>query len=201
MGAVFDRAGHDGLGHLVQLAGAVPLSAFDGRLAGHGVEQGVPGGVRIGGAAGEQLSRQLPQHVGDLPGGHVAGGGPDDQRPAAEVLRLKAEPLQQGQLGQQRRPLLRRRGEHHRLQQGLHHGLVALGLQAVEVEPLVGGVLVDEEHLVPLLHDDVGVEHLPRHAPGLGLRNGFRGGHAPLFRGRALGRGGPCRGIGCILLL
>ena len=139
------------------------------------MEQGVPGGVRVGGAGGEQLSRQLPQHVGDLPGGHAAGGGPDDQRPAAEVLRLKAEALQQGQLGQQGGPLLRRGGEHHRLQQGLHHGPPALGLHAVEVEPLVGGVLVDEEHLVPLLHHDVGVQHLPRQAPGLILRFGGGG--------------------------
>ena len=87
-----------------QLGGAVPLAALDGRLAGHGVEQGAPGRAGVGGAAGEQAAGQLGEHVGDLPGGHVAGGGPDDQRPAAEVLRLKAEAPQQRELGQQGGP-------------------------------------------------------------------------------------------------
>ena len=187
MGTIFDRAGHDRLGHLEQLGGAVLLAALDGRLAGHGVEQGVPGRAWIGRAAGEQAAGQLGEHVGDLPGGHVAGGGPDDQRPAAEVLRLKAEAPQQRELGQQGGPLLRRRGEHHRLQQGLYHRLVALGLHPVEVQPLVGGVLVDEEHLVSLLHYNVGVEHLPRHAPGLLLRRGRRGRPCRLG-GRGFGR-------------
>ena len=151
------------------------------------MEQGVPGRAGIGGTAGEQAAGQLGEHVGDLPGGHVAGGGPDDQRPAAEVLRLKAEAPQQRELGQQGGPLLRRRGEHHRLQQGLYHRLVALGLHPVEVQPLVGGVLVDEEHLVSLLHYNVGVEHLPRHAPGLLLRRGRRGRPCRLG-GRGFGR-------------
>ena len=41
----------------------------------------------------------------------------------------------------------------------------------------MGGVLVDEEHLVPLLHNDVGVQDLTCHAPGnlLGFGLGYLG--------------------------
>ena len=39
-------------------------------------------------------------------------------------------------------------------------------LHPVEVHPLMGGVLVDKQDLVPLLHDDVGVQHFPGQPPG-----------------------------------
>ena len=38
----------------------------------------------------------------------------------------------------------------------------------------MGGVLVDEEHLVSLLHDDVGVEHLPAMCQGSSSEGALR---------------------------
>ena len=131
------------------------------------MEQLVPGRRRVGGAGGQQLPGDLGEGGLNVPRIHVKGGPADDESPAAEVLRGKAELLQQGEPGGQRGVLLRGQAAHRRGQERLGHGIVALRLHAVEVHPLVGGVLVDEQHFVPLLHDDVGVQHLACQPPGL----------------------------------
>ena len=84
----------------------------------------------------------------------------------------------------------------HRGQQGLGHRVVALRLHPVEIHPLVGGVLVDEVHRLPLLHDDIGVQHLSGQPPGLLLGEeggGIRGGGA--LRGIRAAAGRPYGGI------
>ena len=122
------------------------------------------------------------QIVGDLP--HHKG-------PAAKLFAGKAKLRQQVQVVQQRNPLLRGRGKDHGGQQGLCHGLVARGLHAVEVHPLVGGVFVDEVDRVPLLHDEVGLQDFSGQPPrrflgGRFLRRGRRDRHR--FRCLGLGR-------------
>ena len=65
----------------------------------------------------------------------------------------------------QRRRVLRRQPQDLRRQQLLHHHRLLMGPQPVEVDPLVGGVLVDEPHIRPVLGHDVGPQHLPGKAP------------------------------------
>ena len=175
MGAIFHAAAHHGLGHPLQFLGTGFPAPLDGRLAGHGVEQLVPGGGGVGGAGGQQFQGDLLQGGGDILHRHMVRGLAHRQS-APQLVHVEAELLQQGQVGQQRLLLLRRQTAGHRSQQGLGHGVVALRLHPVEVHPLVGGVLVDEEHRLPLLHDDVGVQHLPGHPPGLLLGEGGGGG-------------------------
>ena len=166
------------------------------------MEQFVPGGAGVGGAGGEQLLGDLGEGGLDVPRVHVEGGLADHQGPAAEVLHPEAELLQQGEAGEQGGVLLRVQAAHHGGEEGLGHGVVPRRLHPVKVHPLMGGVLVDEQDLVPLLHDDVGVQHLPGQPPGEDLRfrlrlrlcfrlrrGGGRGHRLPLrygFRGNCL---------------
>ena len=98
-----------------------------------------------------------PYVVGDLP--HQHGAVP-------EVLAQKAVARQHVQLLQHRAVLLggqRHGGGGHQL---LGHGRHGVRLQRIEADALVGGVLVDEPHvLLPVLADNIGFQHLPGDAP------------------------------------
>ena len=144
VGTVFYLTAHHRTGHLLQLLRAVLLAPLDGRLAGHGVHYPIPGGIRIGPAGGKELPGQFGEGGLHIPRIHIVGALAHDDRSAAEVLGLKTKARQQGKVLKQDGPLLRRRGEHHRRQEHLAHGRIALRLQAVEVHPLVGGMLIDE---------------------------------------------------------
>ena len=187
MRAIFYAAAHHRLGHPLQLPGAGLPAPLDGRLAGHGVEQLVPGGGGVGPAGGQQFLGDLGEGGLNVLHLHIEGGLADHQF-STQLVHIEAELLQQGQAGQQSLLLLRRQAAGHGGQQGLGHGVIALRLHPVEIHPLVGGVLVDEEHRLPLLHDDVSVQHLPGHPPGLLLGDRDGGGDL-LRRGRLRGGG------------
>ena len=88
---------------------------------------------------------------------------------------------------QQQRPVLLSQLHGGGGQQGLAHGGLQGGFQAVEVHPLVGGVLVHQPDLPRLaLADDVGPQQLPGNPPG-GLAGGLQG---LLPRQLRLGNGG-----------
>ena len=155
------------------------------------MQQLVPGGGGVGVPGGQQLLGQLRQSGLDVPGVHVEGGLAHCQG-VPQLVHVKAELPQQFLVGQQHLLLLGGQAAQDGGEEGLGHGVIALGLHAVKVHPLVGGVLVDEEHPVPLLHHDVGVQHLAHHAPGevfggLGLLG---------FGRRAAGDSGPYRSFG-----
>ena len=150
------------------------------------MQQGVSGAGRVRPSGGQQGLGQLPQRALHVRRVHIVRGLPHQQRPGAELLHAEAELVQQRLVLQQHGALLRREPQHRRGQQGLDHGGVALRLHAVEVQPFMGGVLVQEENFLPLLHHDVGVEHLPGHFPGrfFRFRVWFRGGRRRGLKGR-----------------
>ena len=129
------------------------------------MQQLVPCAVGIG-AAQRQLLGQLLQRDGGVRRQNVRRNLPDQHRAAAEVLADEAELLQQRQVVQHGGIALRLQLHRFRRQQRLGHQGLAVGLQHVEPQPLVGGVLVDEPHgFVLVLADDVGFQHLAHHAP------------------------------------
>ena len=52
----------------------------------------------------------------------------------------------------------------------LPHDRFRVGLQPVEIDPLMCGVLINEPHILPILGDDIGMEHLPGKPPRGGSR-------------------------------
>ena len=92
-----------------------------------------------------------------------AGTARIDVFPLAEGLDLEAQLLQQRSVLLQQLPVPRVGPQGHRGQQGLGHDLPVLRLQPVEVHALVGGVLVDEQQLIPQLHQDIGLQGLPQY--------------------------------------
>ena len=150
----------------------------------------VPRRLGVGPGPLQQLPRQLAQGGFHLAGLQIVGDLPHHKGPAAKLLAGKAKLRQQVQVVQQRHPLLRGWGKDHGGQQGLCHGLVACGLHAVEVHPLVGGVFVDEVDRVPLLHDEVGLQDFSGQPP-----RRFLGGHR-LRRGRRDRHRFRCLGLG-----
>ena len=74
--------------------------------------------------------------------------------------------MQQRQIFQHGGIALRLQLHRYRRQQGLGHQGLGVGLQGVEPQPLVGGMLVDEPHgVLVILADDIGFQHLAHHAP------------------------------------
>ena len=146
------------------------------------MEQLIPGGGGVRPARSQQLLGDLLQSGGDILHRHVKGGLTDRQV-LPQLVHLKAELLQQRPVGQQDLPLLGGQAADGGGQQALGHGVIARRLHPVKVHPLMGGVLVDQIHRVPPLHDDIGVEHLPSQAPALllGDKGGVPGGGVPLL--------------------
>ena len=162
MGAVFQVrvAQHRG-GQLTQLGGVGDVARLDGGLAGDAVQGLVPealGAVQaavldMSGDFGEGGRRVgLPDVRGDLPQQQVA---------LAQVVEIVAQAQQQLPVLQQHRGLLPVKAAGLGLQQGLSQNPGALGQQPLKVDALVGGVLVDEDQLLVLLHQNVGAEELP----------------------------------------
>ena len=199
MGAMGDPALHHGLGHHHQLLGLVLLPTLHSRLAGHGVQKAVPLGGGIHRRAGAVALGQLLQGGGDVLIGQKVRGGAHHQVAAAEVLQLEAQLRKLSGALQKLGAVLRDGPPDQRLQKLLAHGADILGLQRVEAHALVGGVLVDEEDLVPLLYDDIGAQDLAHHPPGGLLRlrrqrrlrlRGLLYGRRRRARGRGDGQGG-----------
>ena len=130
----------------------------------------------IQGPAAAQRSGKLLQCGGGLPGVQICRNLPDQNRAAAEILAGKAQLLQQRQIVQHRRRVLPAQLRNGGLQQHLPHGRRPGCLQPVKVDPLMGGVLVNEPHapLLALAHD-VGAQHLSGDPPGRLLPEGLHG--------------------------
>ena len=144
-------------------------------------------GGGIGLAGGEQFLGNLLQGCGNVLHRHIKGGLAHGQV-LTQLVHLKAKLLQQCLMIQQDLSGTGVQTAQDGGQEALGHGIIARGLHPVEVHPLMGGVLVDEKHRVPLLHEDVGVEHLTGQTPGGGAV------HQGRLRGR-IHRSG--RGLGC----
>ena len=184
--------------HFVHQYPQLPLVAdhtgFDGGFAGHGVEQGVPGAFGIGAAGAQQFRGDLLQGGGDPGGVQLRRTGAAEDGVVAKVLGLEAEAVQQGQMLQQGGVFVRRQGDGFAPEQGLAHDGGGVGLQAVKVDALMGGVLVDQVDIaVAVLSDDIGAQHLARDAPG---RFCFR--LQPLLAGHFAAFGGPFREKGLL---
>ena len=165
MGTVFDFPALHLVHQHPQLRRVAGPAALDGGLAGHGVEQALPPLRR--GAAGAELLRELLQGGHRVLGVDVRRDLPHQDSTVAEILAGEAELLQKGQVLQQEGTVLPAQLRRDGLEQRLAHGGLQGRLEAVEVHPLMGGVLVDEPDAAVLaLADDVGVKHLSGDAPG-----------------------------------
>ena len=129
----------------------------------------------------KQLAGQLLQRGGSVLRPYVVGDLPHQHGAVPEVLAQKAVARQHVQLLQHRAVLLsgqRHGGGGHQL---LGHGRHGVRLQRIEADTLVGGVLVDEPHvLLPVLADNIGFQHLSGDAPRR-LADGFLLRHGQLL--------------------
>ena len=179
MGAVFDVVALHDLAHqgLALCRLRVP-AGLDGGLAGDGVQGRVPQGLRILGHALQQTGGQFLQGALGLAGIQLRGNPADQQVAAAEILHLITVPGQQRPVLQKHPGFLGGEGGGDGGQQGLGHDVRGPGLECFKENPLVGGVLVQEQHGVALLDENIGVQYLPHH---------------PVVRGRGDGQGGLLR--------
>ena len=120
----------------------------------------VPRALGIRRLAGAELLQDLLHGGGRVPRLHVRGHGAQDVVLLAEGLDLKAQLAQELPVSLDELPLLLREAERHALEQGLGHDAAPLRLEAVEDHALMGGVLVDQNQLVPDLDQDVQLQRL-----------------------------------------
>ena len=129
------------------------------------MQQLIPHGVLLLPAAIEQVSGQALHRLGGRIRGQIHGNLTQQQGAVAKFFQLEAQLLHHGHIAEQ---LSRRRGgQPHRQggQQGLAGNALLIGLELVKENPLMGGVFVDEEGVLPLLHQDIGAVQLPHQTP------------------------------------
>ncbi len=134
-------------------------------------------------------------------GVELRGHGADEKRGIAECVQLKAEPREKRGVCFEKRRAVRVGVERLGLQKLLRHEGLFVQAHFVKEDALVRGMLVDEQHLVALLEQNVNVQRLADVAHGLdaeglvqhrllrhGLRRRFRAGR--LFSTGAAGTAG-----------
>src|SRR5262245_56473588 len=149
---------------------ALHLFARQGRVGLHGgaagdEREGAVEGRDGGAGACELVDRGLDEAAG-LARLQKGGDGADDDGGTAETLEAEAQALERlapalEQRARRRRQLERRR-EEERL--GRRRPIQHLAPDALEQDPLVGHVLVEEEDLLAERRDDERVLHLTEHA-------------------------------------
>ena len=168
-------SGEDGFGQGLELRRVGEIAGLDGGLAGDAVQGLVPealGAVQppVPQVAGDFRKRGrrvgLPDIRGDLPQQQVA---------LPQIVQIVAKAQQQLPVLQQSRRLLPVKAAALRLEQGLAEDLGPLGQEAFKIDPLMGGVLVDEDQLLALLHKDVCAEDLAHIAEIRGLLHALQG--------------------------
>ena len=193
MGAVFEILPAEDLGgQPLQLHRVGDIAGLDGGLAGDRMQGLVPEPLRGVQPAVLQMARNLGQGGRRVGGADLRRDLPQQQVSPADVVQIVAEVQQRLPVLQKQGGLLPVQAAGQGRQQGLAHHGVPLGPKPFKVDPLVGRVLVDEDQLLPLLHQDIGAEDLADVAevrPGLRpvQRNGGRlGGSRRLLRSGAV---------------
>ena len=173
MGAVFQVLPAQNLpDQRLPLQGIRVPARLNGGLAGHGVQDVIPQTVPVLPLSLLQVLDQAGEAIRRLLRGEVHGSLAQQHRSLPKFFHAIPQFIQQGQLLQHQRRTLLTQTAHLRGQQGLRGNLLLLGPELVKQNPLVGGVLVDEERLLPLLYHDVGAEQLPQHRERGLLRHG-----------------------------
>ena len=141
------------------------------------LRQGLPGAEVLG---------KLLQRGGGVLRVDLRGHLPHQEGTVSKVLAGKAQGLQQLQVFQEQGAVLLGELCRNGPQEGLAHRRGVRGHEAVKIDALVGGVLVDQIDFSALaLTDDVGAQHLTHHAPGslLSFEQGLLTGKLQLFLG------------------
>ena len=169
MGAVLNLAGLHPVHQGPQLRRGGVHPGLDSGLAGHGLQETVPGGIGVGPAQAQVLG-QLLQGGGGVLRANVRGNFTHQQGACAEILTGEAELLQKGEAGQGGIVGIRLQVHRQGLQQELAHRRLPALLQGVEAQALVGGVLVDEPEIFAfILANYIGIQGLAYQAPGGGM--------------------------------
>ena len=161
MGAVFEILPAEDLGgQPLQLHRVGDIAGLDGGLAGDRMQGLVPEPLRGVQPAVLQMARNLGQGGRRVGGADLRRDLPQQQVSPADVVQIVAEVQQRLPVLQKQGGLLPVQAAGQGRQQGLAHHGVPLGPKPFKVDPLVGRVLVDEDQLLPLLHQDIGAEDL-----------------------------------------
>ena len=157
MGAVFHLPAEHRLHQPLQLLLIRVPAGLDGGLTGHGVQNLIPGGGGVRGLAPAQLFADLLHRGLCVLRQHIRRHGAQDIFILSKRLQLKTQLGKKCAVFFQQLSILAADMQRYRAKKPLAHDLPLLLLQPVKDHPLVGGVLVNENQSLPLLHNDVGL--------------------------------------------